>query len=169
MPSYKPTIGADFSTHDVAVDGQTIGLQMWDTAGQERFLSIGHAFYKGSDCCVIVYDVTQPDTFNSIPNWRREFQDCTTTKDSENLPFVVVGNKVDRENDRKVPAEKARAWCKNNGDIPYFETSAKSGAAVKDAFLKAASLALKNRKANTYSLLSLLRFVVASCPLSPPV
>lgn len=56
--SYKATVGADFLSKEVSVDGETATLQIWDTAGQERFKSIGGAFYKGSDCCVIVFDVT---------------------------------------------------------------------------------------------------------------
>ena len=145
MTAYKATIGADFSTQDVVIDSQTVALQIWDTAGQERFLSIGGAFYKGSDCCIIVYDVTQQGTFNAIPAWKKEFLEHTSIKDGEEFPIVLIGNKIDRDGARQVPAEKAKAWCKANGGIPYFETSAKTGTAVRDAFMAVAQLALKNR------------------------
>lgn len=147
IPSYKPTIGADFLTTDVEIEGQKIGLQIWDTAGQERFLSIGNAFYKGSDCCVITFDVTQPKTFTNLEVWKKEFETCLGFKDNnKTIPFILLGNKVDLINSRKVSIDQAKEWCKHNGDLEYFETSAKDGTAVKDAFVTAGRLALKNRK-----------------------
>ena len=128
------------------IEEQIVGLQVWDTAGQERFLSIGHAFYKGSDCCIITYDVTQPTTFANINRWKNEFDDCIGSKDGKkSVPFILLGNKVDQIADRKVSEVKARNWCKQNGDVPYFETSAKDGTGVKDAFLEAGRIAFKNR------------------------
>ena len=122
-------------------------MQIWDTAGQERFLSIGHAFYKGSDCCVLTYDVTQPATFSNVEGWKTEFEDCIGSRDGrKSIPFILLGNKVDQIQDRKVSEEKARSWCKQNDEeIPYFETSAKDGTSVKEAFLMAGKLAFNNR------------------------
>jgi Ras-related protein Rab-7A len=74
------------------------GLQIWDTAGQERFQSLGVAFYRGADCCVLVFDVTAPNTFKSLDSWRDEFLIQASPRDPENFPFVVLGNKVDLEN-----------------------------------------------------------------------
>ena len=70
---YKATIGADFLTKEVTVDDRTVTMQIWDTAGQERFQSLGVAFYRGADCCVLVYDVTSPSSFKSLDAWRDEF------------------------------------------------------------------------------------------------
>ena len=130
----------------MTIDGQTVGLQVWDTAGQERFLSIGHAYYKGSDCCILTYDVTQPATFANIDGWKSEFEDCIGSRDGKkSVPFILLGNKVDQITDRKVSEVKARNWCRLNEDIPYFETSAKDGTGVRDAFLTAGQIAFKNR------------------------
>ncbi len=147
---YKSTIGADFFTQDVEVDGHKVCLQIWDTVGQERFLSLGGAFYKGSDCCVIVFDVTQPDTFGDVPKWCKEFLDRASTRDAGTFPFVLIANKVDREKDRKVSSEKARAWCKSNGGVLYFEVSAKTGLGVQEAFSAVAGLALRRRRPSMY-------------------
>lgn len=144
--SYKATIGADFSTQDVEVEDQTVGLQLWDTAGQERYLSLGGAFYKGSDCCIVVFDVTHLDSFDAVPGWCKEFQDHASVQDVDNFPFVLIGNKTDRDDERKVSRDKVQAWCKSNGNIPYFETSAKTGDRVKDAFSSVAGLALRRRR-----------------------
>ncbi len=73
-------------------------FQIWDTAGQERFQSLGVAFYRGADCCVLVYDVTAPTTFKTMDSWRDEFLIQASPRDPENFPFVVLGNKIDLEN-----------------------------------------------------------------------
>ncbi|KAG6480162.1 hypothetical protein ZIOFF_063640 [Zingiber officinale] len=70
---YKVTIGADFVTKEILVDDRLVTLQIWDTAGQERFQSLGVAFYKGVDCCVLVYDVNVRRSFDTLDNWHDEF------------------------------------------------------------------------------------------------
>ena len=64
--AFKPTIGADFSNKEMIIDDRMVTLQIWDTAGQERFQSLGSAFYRGADCCVLVYDVTNPASFTNL-------------------------------------------------------------------------------------------------------
>lgn len=73
-------------------------MQIWDTAGQERFQSLGVAFYRGADCCVLVFDVTAPNTFKSLDAWRDEFLIQASPRDPESFPFVVIGNKIDLDN-----------------------------------------------------------------------
>lgn len=80
--------------------------QIWDTAGQERFQSLGVAFYRGADCCVLVFDVTAPNTFKTLDSWRDEFLIQASPRDPENFPFVVLGNKIDLEN-RQVSANSS--------------------------------------------------------------
>lgn len=72
--------------------------QIWDTAGQERFQSLGVAFYRGADCCILVYDVNTPNTFKSLDNWRDEFLIQASPRDPDHFPFVVIGNKIDLDN-----------------------------------------------------------------------
>jgi len=73
-------------------------MQIWDTAGQERFQSLGVAFYRGADCCILVYDVTVPNTFKTLESWRDEFLIQACPRDAEHFPFVVIGNKIDLSN-----------------------------------------------------------------------
>lgn len=76
---YRATVGADFMAKDVFIDDKKVTLQVliylkiWDTAGQERFQSLGGAFYRGADCCVLVYDITSAKSFESLESWREEF------------------------------------------------------------------------------------------------
>ncbi|XAR53341.1 hypothetical protein NMG60_11021868 [Bertholletia excelsa] len=143
---YKATIGADFLTKEVQFEDRLFTLQIWDTAGQERFQSLGVAFYRGADCCVLVYDVNVMKSFDNLNHWREEFLIQASPADPENFPFVVLGNKVDIDggNSRVVSEKKAKAWCASKGNIPYFETSAKEGFNVEAAFQCIAKNALKN-------------------------
>merc|ERR1711975_215552 len=142
---YKATIGADFLTKEVTVDDRLVTMQIWDTAGQERFQSLGVAFYRGADACVLVYDITNQKSFEQLDSWRDEFLIQAGPRDPENFPFVVLGNKVDKENERRVTTNKAKQWCKSKGvnPIPHYETSAKEAIYVEQAFQTIAIAALQ--------------------------
>jgi len=144
--AYKATIGADFLTKEVMVEDRLVTMQIWDTAGQERFQSLGVAFYRGSDCCVLVYDVNVAQTFEHLDSWREEFLVQAAPRDPEKFPFVVLGNKIDLEHQRVVSQKRAMAWCQSKGNIPYFETSAKEAIHVDQAFQTVAKLALQQEQ-----------------------
>uniref|UniRef100_UPI00398F7C18 ras-related protein Rab-7a-like n=1 Tax=Pristiophorus japonicus TaxID=55135 RepID=UPI00398F7C18 len=101
---YKATIGADFLTREITVDGKNIALQVWDTAGTERFQSLGSVLYRGTDCCILVFDVTSAPSFRALEGWRQEFVLQAAPRDPDAFPFVVVGNKTDLR-DREVRSE----------------------------------------------------------------
>ena len=144
---YKATIGADFLTKEVMIDDKLVTLQIWDTAGQERFQSLGVAFYRGADACILVHDITSEKSFQQLNSWRTEFLSQAKTNNPDSFSFVVIGNKVDKEADRRVPKEIGLQWCESQGSkpIPYFETSAKENTKVEAAFLEAAQMAVSNR------------------------
>jgi len=143
---YKATIGADFLTKEVMVDDRLVTMQIWDTAGQERFQSLCVAFYRGSDCCVLVYDVNVAQTFEHLDSWREEFLIQAAPRDPEKFPFVVLGNKIDLDHQRVVSQKRAMTWCQSHGNIPYFETSAKEAIHVDQAFQTVAKLALQQEQ-----------------------
>ncbi|KAH6890923.1 GTP-binding protein ypt7 [Coprinopsis sp. MPI-PUGE-AT-0042] len=132
---YKATIGADFLTKEVETEDRPVTMQLWDTAGQERFQSLGVAFYRGADCCVLVFDVNSSKSFQALESWRDEFLIQASPHDPDNFPFVVLGNKVTQK--------RALAWCQAKGNIPYFETSAKEAINVEQAFQTVALKALE--------------------------
>ncbi|ODV84524.1 hypothetical protein CANARDRAFT_29062 [[Candida] arabinofermentans NRRL YB-2248] len=149
---YKATIGADFLPKDLTIDDKQVTMQIWDTAGQERFQSLGVAFYRGSDCCVLVYDVTNTKSFENVQSWRDEFLIQANIKDPDNFPFVVIGNKIDvEENKRLISSKKAQALCANLGNLPYFETSAKEAVNVEQAFDVVARNALQQEESLEFS------------------
>lgn len=143
---YKATIGADFVTKEIQLDDRLVTLQIWDTAGQERFQSLGVAFYRGADCCVLVYDVNVHRSFDTLDNWHDEFLKQANPVDPKSFPFILLGNKVDIDGgkSRVVSEKKAKEWCMSKGNIPYFETSAKDDTNVDAAFYCVAKTALAN-------------------------
>ncbi|PPS06747.1 hypothetical protein GOBAR_AA13897 [Gossypium barbadense] len=143
---YKATIGADFVTKELQIEDRRVTLQIWDTAGQERFQSLGVAFYRGADCCVLVYDVNVMKSFDSLDNWHDEFLKQANPTDPRTFPFMLLGNKIDIDggNSRVVSEKKAKDWCASKGNIPYFETSAKEDINVDAAFLSISKSALAN-------------------------
>ncbi|XP_048597491.1 ras-related protein RABG2 isoform X1 [Brassica napus] len=101
---YKATIGADFVTKELHIEDKSVTLQIWDTAGQERFHSLGAAFYRGADCCVLVYDVNDLKSFETLNTWHSEFLKQANPMEPETFPFVLIGNKteVDGGNNRVI-------------------------------------------------------------------
>ena len=130
---YKATIGSDFSSKQLEVDGHYVTLQIWDTAGQERFQSLGPTFYRGTDCCILVYDVTKPTTFENIKKWRNEFSIQLGLTNSSEFPFLLLGNKSDLP-DKAVQPSAAREFAQMNGDMVFAEVSAKTAEGVQTSF-----------------------------------
>eukprot|EP00026_Physarum_polycephalum_P013800 Phypoly_transcript_14242.p1 GENE.Phypoly_transcript_14242~~Phypoly_transcript_14242.p1 ORF type:complete len:206 (+),score=29.60 Phypoly_transcript_14242:163-780(+) len=143
---YRATIGADFLSKDIMM-GNTVGtFQIWETAGSERFQSIGVHFYRGTDGCMLVYDVHNKKSFESLENWRTDILGMISGYDKpETFPFVCVGNKNDLTDTPTIPKTIVEEWCKQNS-IPHYDVSAKDGTNVDQAFLKLALLVLANER-----------------------
>lgn len=148
------TIGVEFLNRDLEVDGRLVTLQIWDTAGQERFKSLRTPFYRGADCCLLTFAVDDLQSFHNLGCWKKEFMYYSDVRDPEHFPFVVLGNKVDRASEREVGEDEARAWCQENGDCPYFETSAKDDTNVGAAFEAAVREVLAAEDQLDHALLS---------------
>jgi len=122
---HKTTIGADFLMKDMIVSNKEITLQIWDTAGQERFQSLGATFYRGADACILVYDITDLKSFQSLEGWKDEFLMHSQLSDPSDLASVCLGNKSDLEEQRVVPVSQAEEHCRNSLGIEHMEVSAK--------------------------------------------
>ncbi|CAB1337695.1 unnamed protein product [Coregonus sp. 'balchen'] len=142
------------SFHTIGVDGRLVTLQIWDTAGQERFKSLRTPFYRGADCCLLTFAVDDLHSFQNLAAWKKEFMFYSDVRDPERFPFVVLGNKVDKEEGREVGEDEARAWCEENGCCPYFETSAKDDTNVGVAFEAAVREVLAAEDQIDHTLLS---------------
>ena len=139
----KPTIGADFSKKEILIDNTVVTLQIWDTAGQEKFQSLGYAFYRGADCCALTFDLTNQTSFENLDRWKRGFLENAGPNDPATFPFVCLGNKLDKPDQRQVPTVKGQEWAKENNNMMFYETSALDGVNVENAFRDMARAALK--------------------------
>lgn len=136
------TIGVDFKWKLVDRDGRKLKIQIWDTAGQERFRTITPAYYRAAMGVVIIFDTTDRATFDHIEYWVQQLDqhgDAGVTK-------ILVGNKMDLVDQRKVTKEEAQELADKFG-MAFFEASAKSGENVEDAFLHISDLVVKQRYA----------------------
>eukprot|EP00891_Asterochloris_glomerata_P008408 jgi/Astpho2/8408/Aster-01463 len=125
----RSTIGVDFAAGLVKVNGSLIKLQTWDTAGQERFRALGPAYFRGAAGAIVVYDVTQQESFQGIKRWLNELDSNV----SHAIPTILVGNKCDLQHLRSVEAAKAHRLCVRKG-LSYIETSALDATNVEAAF-----------------------------------
>ena len=138
------TIGTDFMTKQMNVKGKDVSIQLWDTAGQEKHSSLGFAFYRGANICVLCFDLTSAESFGRLDYWKRNFLDQASPPNPATFPFLVIGNKSDGE--RAVTRMQADEWCTAAG-YEYFETNAISGEGVEAAFKRAAEIAMDQQPA----------------------
>ena len=124
--SFITTIGIDFKIRTLELEGKRVKLQIWDTAGQERFRTITTADYRGAMGILLVYDVTDLNSFENIRQWMRNIEQYA----SDGINKVLVGNKCDMdESKRAVPTSRGQALADEFG-IRFFETSAKGACAT---------------------------------------
>ena len=127
---HMATIGLDFKIKNVNLDtGKTVKVQIWDTAGQDRFKSITKNYYKGAHGIILIYDVTNKKTFDNVKNW----VDIIKEEVSEKVSIILVGNKIDSNDNRKVSSQEGQGIANEYG-LPFYETSAKTGYNVDRAF-----------------------------------
>ncbi|KAG0176906.1 GTP-binding protein of the rab [Apophysomyces sp. BC1034] len=141
--SYISTIGVDFKIRTIELEDKIVKLQIWDTAGQERFRTITSAYYRGAHGIILVYDVTDQDSFNNVKQWLQEVDRYA----AEGVNKLLVGNKSDLTESKVVDAEAAKEFA-DNLSIPFLETSAKSATNVEQAFLTMAKQ-IKDRMGST--------------------
>ncbi|KAG2464108.1 RB11B protein, partial [Polypterus senegalus] len=103
----KSTIGVEFATRSIQVDGKTIKAQIWDTAGQERYRAITSAYYRGAVGALLVYDIAKHLTYENVERWLKELRDHA----DNNIVIMLVGNKSDLRHLRAVPTDEARAFA----------------------------------------------------------
>ncbi|KAL6176349.1 hypothetical protein ACLB2K_052983 [Fragaria x ananassa] len=125
----KSTIGVEFATRTLQVEGRTVKAQIWDTAGQERYRAITSAYYRGALGALLVYDVTKPTTFENVSRWLKELRDHADS----NIVIMMIGNKTDLKHLRAVATEDAQGYAEREG-LSFIETSALEAINVEKAF-----------------------------------
>ena len=136
--SYKCTIGVDFLMKSIVINGQTVKLQLWDTAGQEKYKSMASSYYRGANVALIVFDITNHESFDALPLWIENFY----KNGPEQKNIILIGNKNDLPDLRQVTQQEAEAFSQTN-NMMYFETSAKEGDNIEYIFNYAAEKLLE--------------------------
>lgn len=127
--NFLPTIGVDFKIRTFDLQSKTIKMQIWDTAGQERFKTITSSYYRGAHGVILVYDITDRQSFNDLENWQTE----TEKHASEDIVKMLIGNKNDLESSRVVTFNEGKSYAMANG-MEFIETSAKGNINIEEAF-----------------------------------
>ena len=127
--TFVPTIGVDFKIKTLEIDGKKIKMQIWDTAGQERFKNIIASYYRGAHGILLLYDVTDRESFKNLSNWLIEIEKNA----NKNILKVLIGNKTDLEEKRIISYNQGKEFADTYG-LKYVETSAKKNLNVTEAF-----------------------------------
>ncbi|XP_034450385.1 RAB3D, member RAS oncogene family, b [Hippoglossus hippoglossus] len=127
--AFVSTVGIDFKVKTVFRNDKRIKLQIWDTAGQERYRTITTAYYRGAMGFLLMYDVSNQDSFNAVQDWATQIK----TYSWDNAQVILVGNKCDLEDNRLVPTEDSQRLAEELG-FQFFEASAKDNINVKQVF-----------------------------------
>ncbi|XP_078049329.1 RAS oncogene family member Rab21 [Augochlora pura] len=125
------TLQASFLNKKLTINGKKVNLAIWDTAGQEKFHALGPIYYRMSNGAILVYDITDEDTFQKVKNWVKELKKMLGSE----ISLAIAGNKMDLEKDRSVAIEEAEEYAKQVGAM-HFHTSAKLNQNIKEMFLE---------------------------------
>ncbi|KAJ8732804.1 hypothetical protein PYW07_015403 [Mythimna separata] len=127
--AFVSTVGIDFKVKTVFRHDKRVKLQIWDTAGQERYRTITTAYYRGAMGFILMYDITNEESFNSVQDWVTQIK----TYSWDNAQVILVGNKCDMEEERVVSTERGMQLAEQLG-VEFYETSAKENIYVKAVF-----------------------------------
>lgn len=128
MSKHVSTIGIDFGVKPVAVQGQNVRVNFWDLAGGDEYLEIRNEFYRDTQGAILVFDVTNRESFDSLDHWLKEAADAG----AKSPPLAVCANKTDLGR-RSVSEAEGKKWASAHKAL-YFETSAKDGEGVQRMF-----------------------------------
>ena len=142
-PNSQSTIGVELSTKNYIFDNNEVKVQIWDTAGQEKYRSITSSYYKGAQGCLLVYDITRKETFDNIDKWFSELKNSSNS----DITAILIGNKCDLSNERKVTTEEAQKKAKLL-NMAFMETSALDGSNIDKAFSELVSNVYQKNKQN---------------------
>ncbi len=140
---YIATVGLDFVSKQEIINDKNINVKLWDTAGQERYKALTPSYLRGADGVVLVFDVTNSETFDNLKFWLDSLKNNLGENNSF-LPVVINGNKIDID-DRDISKDDANKFAQDN-NYKYFETSAKSGVGVDELFREIVNQILENKE-----------------------
>lgn len=137
--NYINTIGVDFKVRTLDIMGKVVKLNIWDSAGQERFRTIVNTYYRGAHGICVVYDITDTESFEKVGEWLKDVSELAEASAKK----LIIGSKVDLDSKRQVPLQDVENYA-NNLNIPFIETSSKSGHNVQQAFMQMTKMLMED-------------------------
>ncbi|XP_039264384.1 ras-related protein Rab-7L1-like [Styela clava] len=148
--NYKVTLGVDFALKTLELsDGQALKLQLWDIAGHERATSMTRVYYKGASACVLMFDVTDPETFQSCTKWKQDLDAKVFLADQNPIPCLLLANKSDLVNERKVSDQDIKRFVKDADFVGWKLCSVKNNEGLEDGMKFLTTRMLQRCKAIT--------------------
>ena len=146
-PGHQATLGIEFANKHILYNNIDYLVQVWDTTGQENFRSVTRAYYKASAVAMVVYDITNEESFQNIQSWIKDCKDLAP----KTVQMVLIGNKSDLEENRVITKERGEELARENR-MMFFETSALNGNGVEEAFQKSIELVDQKIRSGFYDL-----------------
>ena len=145
--NYIPTIGVEYGAKSLDIDNMTYRIQIWDTAGQENYRSITRSYYNNCSCALVVYDITNKQSFEDVQIWIKDCKKNTTN----NILFVLIGNKIDLDDKRVISYEEGEKYANDKGML-FFEVSALTGEKIQECFIESLKNISERIKKGLYDL-----------------
>ena len=142
--NYFASTGIELKTTSIQIDGKSIKIQLWDTAGQEKYRAMTKNLYLKSQGIIILFDITNETSFINLKNWMSQIKESC----GEDIPILLVGNKIDLEDNRVINKERAMEYA-NNENIEYIEVSSKTGENINKALTSLLQKILKRADSNS--------------------